>query len=358
MHNALRQQTQKRIDRDFLGYDTRAEMQRRPVGVGLINGSIDADNITTQAPNGDFSRGVHENLGMGVQQRPVLLVVKKNASILKNLNAWVSEVVERRGDTHTAPLLVIDDEADQASVDTGDQNQVSDEGIDPDYDPKTINGEIRKLLSAFPRSAYVAYTATPFADLVSRHPTCRRLRRGPFSAGAHCLIAGPVELRRPGNPVRESIPRIRHRRPSPCRCAVTSTRAARRGSPLGAPQGGRPALRRRRGEDIRPRSRTQSCLSFSSARPAGHVARSPFTTPCSSMSRDFATCISGYTPRSITGSPMLSASCATAPAAARSSIGCRPSGNMTSCRPRMRCVQRSTAAVRRSPDGPRSNPAP
>ncbi len=166
MHNALRQQTQKRIDRDFLGYDTRTEMQRRPIGVGLINGSVHADNITTQAPNGDFRRAVHENLGMGVQQRPVLLVVKKNASILKNLNAWVSEVVERRGDTHTAPLLLIDDEADQASVDTGAQGQISDDEFDPDYDPKTINGEIRKLLTAFPRSAYVAYTATPFANIL------------------------------------------------------------------------------------------------------------------------------------------------------------------------------------------------
>lgn len=166
MHNALRQQTQKRIDRDFLGYDTRTEMQRRPIGVGLINGGVHADNITTQAPNGDFRRAVHENLGMGVQQRPVLLVVKKNASILRNLNAWVSEVVERRGDTQTAPLLVIDDEADQASVDTGDQTQITDDEFDPDYDPKTINGEIRKLLAAFPRSAYVAYTATPFANIL------------------------------------------------------------------------------------------------------------------------------------------------------------------------------------------------
>ncbi len=166
MHNALRQQTQKRIDRDFLGYDTRTEMQRCIIGVGLINGTVHADNITTQAANGDFRRAVHENMGMGVQQRPVLLVVKKNASILKNLNGWVTEVVERRGDTLTAPLLVIDDEADQASVDTGDQSQVTDDEFDPDYDPKTINGEIRKLLSAFPRSAYVAYTATPFANIL------------------------------------------------------------------------------------------------------------------------------------------------------------------------------------------------
>ena len=59
---------------------------------------------------------------MGVQQRPVLLVVKKNARILQNLNNWVSEVLKRRGDTESRPLLIIDDEADQASVDTGSRS--------------------------------------------------------------------------------------------------------------------------------------------------------------------------------------------------------------------------------------------
>src|SRR5690606_22548156 len=48
----------------------------------------------------------------------------------------------------------------------GDQTQITDDEFDPDYDPKTINGEIRKLLAAFPRSAYVAYTATPFANIL------------------------------------------------------------------------------------------------------------------------------------------------------------------------------------------------
>lgn len=164
MHNALRQQTQRRLDRDFLGYLSTSGQNAR-IGVGILNGSLEADYLTTQAPNGDFSRAGAEHIGMGIQQRPVLLVVKKNASILKNLNTWVREILVPRGDTERSPLLVIDDEADQASVDTGQQD-FDDDAPDPDYDPTRINGQIRKLLNSFSRSAYVAYTATPFANIL------------------------------------------------------------------------------------------------------------------------------------------------------------------------------------------------
>src|SRR5262249_22516832 len=110
-------------------------------------------------------RTLVEHLGMGVQQRPVMLVVKKNASILRNLNSWVSEILSARGDTVRRPLLVIDDEADQASVDTRQQD-FDDDVPDPDYEPTRINGQIRKLLSEFARSAYVGFTATPFANIL------------------------------------------------------------------------------------------------------------------------------------------------------------------------------------------------
>jgi hypothetical protein len=95
-----------------------------------------------------------------------MLVVKKNARIMENLNNWVQEVLVPRGDTNARPLLVIDDEADQASVDTGQQEFDDDDLPDPDYEPKRINGQIRRLLDAFSRSAYVAYTATPFANVL------------------------------------------------------------------------------------------------------------------------------------------------------------------------------------------------
>lgn len=169
MHNVLRQQTQRRLDRDVLGYDTssaRAGQGFTRIGVGPFDVNVHAEHLTTQATNGDFNRAFADNLGMGVQQRPVMLVVKKNASILANLNTWAREVLASRGDTEARPLLVIDDEADQASVDTGEQDFDDDDTPDPDYEPKRINGQIRMLLAAFSRKAYVAYTATPFANIL------------------------------------------------------------------------------------------------------------------------------------------------------------------------------------------------
>jgi len=169
MHNVLRQQTQRRLDRDFLGYDTKPTnggLGFTRIGVGDLDRNVHAEHLTTQAANGDFNRAFADNLGIGVQQRPVMLVVKKNARIMENLNNWVQEVLVPRGDTETRPLLVIDDEADQASVDTGQQEFDDDEIPDPEYEPKRINGQIRRLLAAFSRSAYVAYTATPFANIL------------------------------------------------------------------------------------------------------------------------------------------------------------------------------------------------
>ena len=52
-------------------------------------------------------------------------------------------------------MLLIDDEADNASVNTKKN----------DEDPTTINKCIRKLLTVFTRSTYVAFTATPYANI-------------------------------------------------------------------------------------------------------------------------------------------------------------------------------------------------
>ena len=62
-------------------------------------------------------------------------------------------------------ILIIDDEVDNGSVDTGEQ-LVNEEGnFDLDYDPKTINRLIRTLLNIFDKRVYIGYTATPFANI-------------------------------------------------------------------------------------------------------------------------------------------------------------------------------------------------
>lgn len=168
MHNVLRLQTQKRLDQDFLGYDTDPKSvsdtgRRIPIGVGRINPRLIVDSLTVSSIGGDFSQKVARQANFAPLSQPCLLVVKKQGKVLQNLNRWIKRLPD---ESRAAPLLVIDDEADQASVDTGDQPLLPDGTFDEDYDPKRINGEIRKLLNAFERSAYVAYTATPFANIL------------------------------------------------------------------------------------------------------------------------------------------------------------------------------------------------
>ncbi|GAA0770997.1 Z1 domain-containing protein [Actinomadura yumaensis] len=168
MHNVLRLQTQKRLDLDFLGWNTDPQARpesggRESIGVGEISPGLIVDSLTMSVPAGDFSQRVADQFNFAPLNQPCLLVVKKNGKILQNLNRWIRRLPDA---SRAVPLLVIDDEADQASVDTGDQNRQADGSFDPEYDPKRINGEIRKLLNAFSRSAYVAYTATPFANIL------------------------------------------------------------------------------------------------------------------------------------------------------------------------------------------------
>jgi Z1 domain len=167
MHKILRLQTQKRFDQDVLGYDTnpKTRLPNQPlriVGVGEFNRNLMVDSLTMSELNGDFSQRVADQTTFAPDSKPCLFIVKKNASVLRNLNNWIARLPDP---AKAAPVLVIDDEADQASVDTGDQPLLEDGTFDEDYDPKRVNGEIRKLLTKFRRRVYVGYTATPFANI-------------------------------------------------------------------------------------------------------------------------------------------------------------------------------------------------
>lgn len=166
MHKILRLQTQKRFDQDVLGYDTdpktrQKDQPMRPLGVGTFRELL-VDSLTMAALNGDFSQRLADQATFSPDSKPCLLIVKKNAKVLENLNNWIARLP---GPAKAPPVLVIDDEADQASVDTGDQPLLEDGTFKEEYDPKRVNGEIRKLLMKFERRVYVGYTATPFANI-------------------------------------------------------------------------------------------------------------------------------------------------------------------------------------------------
>lgn len=175
LHNNLRTQTQIRLDEGFLGFETNpnAEAMRR-IGVGEIDQdpSLRPNYATNRTEKGDFIASNIRNLGVTPEALPWLFVVKKNKTVLNRLLKWIrthvadatDPVTGRKVVTHR-PLLVIDDEADHASVDTGEQYIDEDGKADEDYQPKAINGLIRRILHAFQRKAYVGYTATPFANI-------------------------------------------------------------------------------------------------------------------------------------------------------------------------------------------------
>jgi hypothetical protein len=181
MHDSLRSQTQRRVDEGFLGFDSRttlafSEGQRNSrIGAGALIGNanlLPAFSFTSSLPNGDFKRTVAQSVSGQVGSDPVVLVVKKNKTILENLIAWTTanamhDPHRNRSVVPDKPLLVIDDEADNASVNTKEvERELDGDGeILRETDPTTINRLIRQLLNTFEKSAYVGYTATPFANI-------------------------------------------------------------------------------------------------------------------------------------------------------------------------------------------------
>jgi len=173
LHNNLRSQTQIRIDEGFLGYkpSTTAQGGFEATGVHKYGNASRADSVTTRKNNGDFSRSIARQFAIQPGGNPLLFVVKKNATILKNLYAWI-EGLAPDIDTETGrkfhrdvPILVIDDEADQASIDTNQVTLDENGERNDEHNPTIINGLIRKILFTFNKSAYVGFTATPFANI-------------------------------------------------------------------------------------------------------------------------------------------------------------------------------------------------
>ncbi|SEN68733.1 Z1 domain-containing protein [Pseudomonas sp. NFACC39-1] len=178
MHNNLRSQTQMRLEESFLGYETTIDRDPgMPIGVAEFGEDLKTNSATTRAENGDFSKAIAKHFhGISPEERPWLFVVKKQKTVLTALLDWIQKRVADSTDAGDGrklvtklPLLMIDDEADNASVDTGEQMFNDDGTPDEEHQPKTINSLIRQVLHAFTRKAYVGYTATPFANIFIHH---------------------------------------------------------------------------------------------------------------------------------------------------------------------------------------------
>lgn len=162
--NGLRRQTNIRLKKELVGY-----ADHRPNAVALPPMGLQWHEFTRDELSGDFQPGYANHAALQGSQ-PVLLVVKKNGPVLRRLLRWLDE--SPADVRRTLPVLLIDDEADQASVDTRGTYQVDEDPPDPDYEPPSaINGLTRELLRRFDRRAYVAYTATPFANILIPHDT-------------------------------------------------------------------------------------------------------------------------------------------------------------------------------------------
>jgi hypothetical protein len=154
----LRAQTQGRLDEGFSGQDSVKKLQKisAPLGVGLFNTRKPA--VLTSVEK-DFLKANLEALGgipLGtlVQSEPVLLVLKKNKFVLTALHDYLKDQLEDDNESINLSLFLIDDEADNASV-----------NVKSDDTPAAINGLIRKIKNIFDKSTYCAYTATPFANV-------------------------------------------------------------------------------------------------------------------------------------------------------------------------------------------------
>ena len=152
--NSLRAQTQERLDETFIGKvsvfspTVQAELPITTFGTGRFPAyGTSRDN--------DFSKTAASTYGVTLSalREPIIFVTKKNKSTLERLRDWLKD--QNRGAPITEPLLLIDDEADNASINTS---------ANPDR-VTAINRAIREILKLFQRSSYVGYTATPFANI-------------------------------------------------------------------------------------------------------------------------------------------------------------------------------------------------
>lgn len=159
--NSLRYQTQVRLDKSFVGKSSISDSTHSKiydvsrVFLGEVDGYIARHPFCGTTQISDFNTisarttGAHE----GNFADPILFVTKKHPKVLERLADWLKGL--KQGEKLDGPMLLIDDEADNASVNTSKDPKIA----------TMINQRIRDLLHTTKQSTYIGYTATPFANI-------------------------------------------------------------------------------------------------------------------------------------------------------------------------------------------------
>lgn len=157
MTDSLRQQTQGRFDDGFIGAvsNTISTSDIKYVGVGIHPNGNQYHAVPLTNNDYDFLSFIRRtnNASVGDFAKPVVLVVKKHSQVLEQIAQWLLKPSNRHAESKS--LLIIDDEADNASVNCRK----------PGYDPTAINRGIRDLFNSFEVASYIGFTATPFANI-------------------------------------------------------------------------------------------------------------------------------------------------------------------------------------------------
>lgn len=148
--NTLRIQTQRRLDEDLTGQVIQPDGKRK--NTEIQQRSISWNRITS-VENDFIGAKSDTQIQVDTPTQVSLAVIKKNSSVLKNLLIFLKN--NTLIGLNTLPLLLIDDEADNASINSNKENE----------DPTKINSQIRAVLDYFDHASYLAVTATPFANI-------------------------------------------------------------------------------------------------------------------------------------------------------------------------------------------------
>ena len=119
--------------------------------------SLKAGITTLEVERRDKSRPLHDPVNL-YSSGARIAVVKKNTSVLRKLVKDLKSIKAHLGEI---PTLIIDDESDQASVNTSNPKKWQEGQVER----TATNRLISELLQLLPRAQYVGYTATPFANV-------------------------------------------------------------------------------------------------------------------------------------------------------------------------------------------------